>query len=558
MNSPSSNLFRAAFIADSLSLGSHWIYNQDKIARLYPDGVTSLDKPHSKYHPERKKGQFTHFGDQMVILAKAVVASPQWSVGVFQSLWQGEMRTFNGYRDGATTTTLENLLAGKEEPASDSDDLAGASRFVPVFFLRDASLEDTVKAAREQTALTHGAGTVIDAAEFFVRAIDALNQGLALPAAFAQATSASYSSLAAQDFLQQAEGALNHENHLQVGADFGLTCHLKEAFPLTLYYALRWYQAGGDLSEQGFLTALSDNALAGGDNAARAIPLAALLAAAGCVIPTALWDELDASEHLSALEKLLITSRIRSEKITFTGANGDSLDARLELPSNQPRGYALFAHCFTCGKASRAATAISRALAEQGIATLRFDFTGLGTSDGDFANTSFISNVQDLVAAADHLREHFAAPQLIIGHSLGGAAVLAAAGEIAETSHVATIGAPYDPGHVTHLFADDVPKILADGKAQVTLAGRPFEIGERFLSDLTGHNQKERIAKLGRKLLIMHSPTDTIVPLENAGQIYSAAHHPKSFLSLDEADHLLTDASQARYAAELISTWVSL
>ncbi len=557
MRTTSSNIFRAAFLADALSLGPHWIYNQGKIARLYPDGIDEFDEPRSNYHPNRKKGQFTHYGDQMLVLARAIAASATWSQPVFRSLWQTAMTDFDGYLDGASKTTLENLASGSTNPASDSNDLAGASRFVPLFFAQEENLSGKITAAREQTALTHSDGGVIDAAEYFVRALGSLQKGSNLPQALAEAAQATYEHLPAGDWLGRAEAALTEEAPLKVAADFGLTCHLPEAFPATLYFALRWHQQGAQLSSEAFLRTLSENGLAGGDTSARAIPLAALLAAAGAEIPLSLWEELTAHPELSALEALLIPEKTTSQKVTFAGANGDQLDARLELPSGQPRAYALFAHCFTCGKSIPAASYISRALAAQGIATLRFDFTGLGGSEGDFSNTSFISNIEDLVAAAHHLREHFAAPTLLLGHSLGGAAILAAASEIPETTHVATIGAPFDPAHVTHLFENDLPEIRANGQADVTLAGRTFSIGERFLTDLQGHQQEQRIARLGRNLLIMHAPTDAIVGIENAGQIYSAAKHPKSFLALAKADHLLTNSEQARYAANLIATWAS-
>lgn len=557
MRQPSTSLFRAPFLADALCLGSHWIYNQTKIARLYPNGIENFEPPHSSYHPNRKKGQFTHYGDQMVIVARAMAATSRWSLPVFRSLWQNEMQQFDGYLDSASKETLANLASNSPNPASKSDDLAGASRFVPIIFQTGASLEDKITAAREQTALTHSDGGVIDAAEFFLRATEALLTGKSLPDALAEAAAAPYQTLAATEYLQQATAALSEDDFLKQASAFGLTCHLAEAFPITLYFALRWHQQGANLSESAFLTTLSENGLAGGDNSARAIPLALFLAAAGCQVPSQLWENLDDFSSLSALETLLISTQQSSQKITFQGANGDQLDARMELPADQPRGYAIFAHCFTCGKSSRAATAISRALAERGFATLRFDFTGLGNSDGDFANTSFLSNVQDLIAASNHLRTHFQAPTLLVGHSLGGAAVLAAAGEITEVSHVVTLGAPYDPGHVTHFFADDLPKIQADGQAEVSLAGRKFQIGERFLNDLTEHNQEKRIAELGRNLLIMHAPIDNIVGIENAGKIYSAAKHPKSFIALDQADHLLTDSAQAHYVAKLMASWLN-
>jgi len=243
--------------------------------------------------------------------------------------------------------------------------------------------------------------------------------------------------------------------------------------------------------------------------------------------------------------------------IHFPGAFGTPLAARLDLPAQAPLAYALFAHCFTCSKDSLAATRISAALTERGFGVLRFDFTGLGGSDGDFANTNFSSNVADLVAAANWLRAQHQAPAILIGHSLGGAAVLAAAHEIPEAAAVATIGAPYDPGHIRHLFAEAAPAILANGEAEVTLAGRKFNIRKQFLDDLASQSGHERIALLRKALLILHSPRDTIVNIENAARIFTAAKHPKSFVSLDTADHLLTGKADAVYVASVLAAWAS-
>ncbi|WNJ98451.1 bifunctional alpha/beta hydrolase/OsmC family protein [Thalassospiraceae bacterium LMO-JJ14] len=245
----------------------------------------------------------------------------------------------------------------------------------------------------------------------------------------------------------------------------------------------------------------------------------------------------------------------RSEKITFTGALGDELAARLDSPDGKVRAYALFAHCFTCTKDIFAASRIAEGLTAHGIAVLRFDFTGLGASEGEFANTNFTSNVGDLVAAAGYMREHLSAPKILIGHSLGGAAVLAAAPEIAEVEAVCTIGAPADPGHVANNFGDDIKKIDAEGEADVTLVGRPFRIKKQFLDDIRAQKLKDIVARLGRALLIFHSPVDNIVGIENAQEIYIAAKHPKSFVSLDNADHLLSKRTDAVYCANVIAAW---
>lgn len=247
-----------------------------------------------------------------------------------------------------------------------------------------------------------------------------------------------------------------------------------------------------------------------------------------------------------------------TERVTFPGSQGGLLAARLERPDGPARAYALFAHCFTCGKDVFAATRIARELTEHGIAVLRFDFTGLGDSEGDFAETSFSSNIDDLLAAADWLRAEHRAPALLIGHSLGGAAVLAVAGRIAEAKAVAVIGAPADPAHVRHLLVDAAAPdgIPADGLS-VDIAGRTFRIGAGFLDDLAEHAQADRIRELRRALLILHAPLDQVVGIDNATAIFRAARHPKSFLSLDRADHLLSDRADASYAAAVIAGWAS-
>ena len=242
-------------------------------------------------------------------------------------------------------------------------------------------------------------------------------------------------------------------------------------------------------------------------------------------------------------------------RLKIPGTDGD-LDARLDLPTGNPRVYALFAHCFTCSKDSVAASRVSRELASKGIAVLRFDFTGLGGSDGDFASTNFTSNVQDLVRTADYLRQNYEAPKILIGHSLGGAAVLAAAGDVDECRAVVTIGAPGDPAHVQHLFADSVDEIRSKGEQEVVLAGRKFVVRKQFLEDIAGQTLADRIHRLGRALLVMHSPQDDTVGIEQAGNIFQAALHPKSFVSLDGTDHLLSNKQDAQYVAQIISAWV--
>jgi uncharacterized OsmC-like protein/alpha-beta hydrolase superfamily lysophospholipase len=248
---------------------------------------------------------------------------------------------------------------------------------------------------------------------------------------------------------------------------------------------------------------------------------------------------------------------VPTERFQFTGEGGHQLAASLDLPEWEPIAYALFAHCFTCGKDVLAARRIASALAAKGIAVLRFDFTGLGSSEGDFANSTFSSNVADLVRAANHLRETQKAPAILIGHSLGGAAILAAAAQIPEARAVVTIAAPSDPAHVTGLFRDRIEDIRRDGKVEVSLAGRPFHITRDFLDDIAEHGLMAHVTNLHKALLIMHSPTDDTVGIDNATRIFVAAKHPKSFVSLADADHLLSGKRDAAYAADVIAAWAT-
>jgi len=248
------------------------------------------------------------------------------------------------------------------------------------------------------------------------------------------------------------------------------------------------------------------------------------------------------------------TSVIRA---TFPGSSGDELAARLELPSEPVRAFALFAHCFTCTKDVLAARRIAGGLAAAGVAVLRFDFTGLGSSEGDFANTDFSSNVADLVRAADYLRSNYAAPTILVGHSLGGAAVLAAAGGISEAKAVVTIGAPADAAHVLRQLGGSLDQIRSEGEAKVTLAGRTFRIRRSFVEDAQMQRLEEKIATLGKALLVLHSPRDEVVGIDNASRIFLAARHPKSFISLDDADHFLSRPQDASYAAGVIAAWAA-
>lgn len=521
---------QASLVSDALSLGSHWVYNQGKLARLYPEGVHQFTNPASNYHPNRKAGQLTHYGDQTHWLASCIEKNGGFDLEKWRQYWLTAIKQYDGFLDGASKETLAN--EGKSP--SNSNDLAGASRIAPLLDT-DLNLNDLVSATRAQTELTHGDPTVSDSAEFFARAIRAIEGGSPFLEAFKIARDTSYSkALNYAEALQKVESL--GDDTLATSASLGLTCHLPEAFPLTLYLALR--------PDATFESAMSENALCGGDTSARAMILALLFAArdgeVGATLASGLAD---------------FTSILKS------GTNQlqiGRLAGIIDMPEGTPLAFAIFAHCFTCGKDFLPGARVSRGLAQKGIATLRIDFAGLGKSSGEFSDSSFLTNVDDLIIAADWLRTHHQAPALLVGHSLGGAAVLAAASKIKEIKAVATIGAPAEPEHVQHLFADAITEIEQYGEAQINLGGRPFRIGKKFLDDFQQHQQLEILNQLQDiEALIMHSPTDQIVGLDNAGIIYSALKHPKSFIALPGADHLLTRPRDAQYVVDLISTWSS-
>lgn len=245
-----------------------------------------------------------------------------------------------------------------------------------------------------------------------------------------------------------------------------------------------------------------------------------------------------------------------SEKVSFQNKEGQTLDARLEVPTAEPpKTYAIFVHCFTCSKNIHAATRVARALTETGIAVLRFDFTGIGNSDGDFSNTNFSTNVSDLICAYEHLKENFGTPELLIGHSLGGAAVLAAKSSMPEIKAVVTINAPSDTQHVEKLFGEKLEKIEAQGQAEVKLGGQSFVIKKQFLEDVRSINLENKITQLNSALLVFHSPQDSVVSSKHARKIYDAAPDPKSLLALEGASHLLNKKEDSDYVANIISIW---
>lgn len=249
--------------------------------------------------------------------------------------------------------------------------------------------------------------------------------------------------------------------------------------------------------------------------------------------------------------------RFTTQRLDFPGHSGASLSARLDLPNGPVRAYAIFAHCFTCSKNLLAVRRIGAELAREGIAVLRFDFTGLGSSEGEFASTNFSSNVADIQSAAEHLRDHYRAPSILIGHSLGGAAMLAVAGDIPEAQAVVTIGAPADASHVLKNLGAGLDTIETEGAAEVELGGRRFRIGRQFVEDVREQAIGAAVAAMRKPLLVMHAPLDEVVGIDNATDIFLAAKHPKSFVSLDKADHLLTDPADAAFAAQVISAWVT-
>jgi alpha/beta superfamily hydrolase len=249
--------------------------------------------------------------------------------------------------------------------------------------------------------------------------------------------------------------------------------------------------------------------------------------------------------------------KIEKEKLVFPNIKGENLSALLERPEGNLKAYALFAHCFTCSKNIGTATRVSRALAERGFATLRFDFTGLGNSEGDFSNTNFSSNVDDLVSASSYLSSVYEAPKVLVGHSLGGAAVIAAAARLPGAKAVVTIAAPSDPAHMRHLLRDSVPEIMQKGWAMVEIGGQEFRIKKQFLDDVSEQNLEKILKNLDRPLLIMHSLRDELINIKHAYHLFDVARGSKSFITLESADHLLSNPEDATYTAETIAAWAS-
>ena len=552
-----------SFIGDALPLGIHWIYNPAKIQRLHGRATDYIDPSANQYHAARKTGDLSHYGDQTLALMRSLEPGAGFSLEAFAGRWEKMWAGYEGYLDSATKDTLSNLETGKEPgaAASNSNDIAGASRIAPLLIaLADRPESELIDAAKAQAGFTHGDPGVIESAAFFAIWARRLIEGADFHDALDAARAIDFKHHNVDAALAQAREGLATDT-VEWMQKLGLTCHLPDAFPATLYLLLKY--------EDDFESALIENGMAGGDSCARGSLIGLILGAlhGTAAIPQRWIDGLNATGELRAWlashdcqcgVDAVPDAAPGTNKVEFQNANSETLAARLEWPtdgSTTPKGIAIFAHCFTCSKDLPATTRISRELAKKGFAVLRFDFTGLGSSDGDFANTNFSSNVEDLVAAAEHIRNTIGEPDILIGHSLGGAAVLAAASKLPKLKGIVTIAAPSDPEHISGLLSGNIDAIEADGEATVNLAGREFTIKKHFLDDIRSQNVLESLRKFRGSILIMHAPGDQTVSIDHAGEIYSAARHPKSFLSLADADHLLTRPADSEFAAEMIAAW---
>ncbi len=541
----------ASFIGDSFSLAPHWNYNASKLTRLYGRLTDFVDLPEDTYHSNRVSGDFTHYGDQTLWLLDHISRKRQFDIDSFRFQWEEAMRGYDGYFDGASQDTLSNLRDGMRRTPSTSNDLAGASRIAPLLLAENLKDEaDLVWAAREQTRMTHGDDQVIDSAEFFMRVTVRVLAGEEVLPALRAVASRSFEALPAKEWSQKAESLLKTDTTNAI-VKLGQTCHVDHAFPATLYLLKKYSHS---LEE-----ALIENAMAGGDSAARGMLLGMVLGASlGREAIPERWVQAtkEASSIQEQIHSLLPVHRFGTLKFDFKNRAGVRLSGRLEQPEGPPKGMALFAHCFTCSKEIAAASRITREMARKGFMVLRFDFTGLGNSDGDFANTGFSANVEDLLDAAAALEAHVRQPvTLLVGHSLGGAAVLSAATKLPHLKGVATIGAPADPGHVVHLFQDALPEVKANGKADITLAGRPFTISNSLVEDLTRGDHVQTLSRLALPVLLLHAPEDQTVGVEHADYLEERLSGPVSKMLLEGANHLLTRNEDAEFTAQIISLW---
>lgn len=546
LTQPLKPYLKAALVADSLSLGAHWVYNQSKIARTFPDGIYTLSSPLSAYHKGKTAGDFTHYGDQAYWLQLSIEKANSFDLENWKSHWLEKMASYKGYIDSATKDTIATSAASP----SSSNDLAGATRIAALLDI-DASLEVTVSAARAQTQMTHGDDHVVDSAEFFIRTLFAVREGSNFTSAIDHAANTgAYQTLAPADFIQAAKSAAP-DDHLAVATTMGLTCHFPEAFPLSLYYAIHH----GD----SFANCISKNALAGGDSSARAMFLALLFVARDANIletidPLASQLNIGTAPTPQTQTELAPPNSPGSHSVKIPLPTGN-LAGVIEIPEGEIHAYAIFAHCFTCGKDFLPEKKITQGLAANGIATLRIDFSGLGKSSGDFKDSSFLTNIEDIKIAANWLDQLYQKPSLLVGHSLGGTAVLAVASQIPSIQAIATVGSPADPSHILHMFEDHLDEIKQNGSAQVSFAGRMFTVSQRFVDDVCSYDHVKHLNELDGHKLIMHSTNDQTVDLKNAGEIYTHLKHPKSFFALNQVDHLLTAPDDAKYVANVIGLW---
>lgn len=550
-----------SFIGDAISLGVHWIYDADKIQKLHGRIADYVDPSDNRYHAKRKRGDLSHYGDQALALMRSLEGGAGFSLPAFAERWQAMWPHYSGYVDGATKDTLNNLESGQplDSVGSKSNDLAGAGRIAPLLVaLSESSEDDLAAAARAQTAFTHNDPGVVEAAEFFARLTRRVLEGDAVEEIIEKlAATGDFPNLGLEDALDAVRKGLFFPASEALPA-FGLTCHLPDALPATIFLLIKH---GDDLE-----TALIENAMAGGDSAARGLLLGLVLGAAHgfSAIPARWVTGLNAGAELVAWMAsqdcgcgIDAVPDPGTNKVEFTNREGHTLSAKLDWPPNgaKPTAVAIFAHCFTCTKDLPAIARISRALGEEGVAVLRFDFTGLGGSAGEFSDTNFSSNVEDLVAAAEYLEKRVGAPDLLIGHSLGGAAAIAAARRIRSVRGIATIGTPSEPAHLGEVLSETRTKALADGQSDVEIGGLGYTLKRQFFEDIQSQNVLGSLKEFDGSLLVLHSPLDRTVDVDHAAKLFMAARHPKSFVSLDEADHLLTRPADSRFAAKVIAAW---
>ena len=571
-------LLLGSLVADAIAMPVHWIYNPSKIRTAYGRIDSYVGPAHNKYHSTRQKGDLCHYGDQVLELMRSIGESGGFHVDHFSNRWRSMWENYSGYVDGATRDTLKNLEQGARpmNAGSESNDLSGASRIAPVVVATLNGGADSInEAARIQTLLTHNDGAVIEAAEYFATLLLNILNGHSLSESMGLLAERHWDFLNIRSVMASNKTLLPEPTDQALGK-LGLTCHFPDAFPATLYLLQKY--------PDDFPTAVVENAMAGGDSTARGLILGAVLGALhgesgipadwlhgmSCYSEVTQWlthrgfpaNDSSNSDNDCGCDNVsdaMQQYRSGTLAVKFQNAQGITLDARLEMPEaadKPPVAFAIFAHCFTCSKDILAAARISRELTRHQVAVLRFDFTGIGDSGGDFSDTSFTSNVDDLVAAGEYLRQNYQSPEFLIGHSLGGAAVIAAVNQIPGIRGLVTLAAPSDPEHVQHLFADRITELETDGKVTIQLGGKSVTIGQEFLNDIRNKNILKNLQDFQGATLIMHAPGDSVVSVNHAGKIFSAANHPRSFIAVDGADHLLSRKKDSIFVADIIGAWV--